>query len=133
MGPAADAAEQLGLVVPRQGPQRLGGFVSVPRFPGGTTMQVLRTAADRGHVKTGWLDSHHTFSFGHYHDPSWMGWGPLRVINEDRVAPGAGFPPHGHANMEIISYVLEGGLRSEEHTSELQSLMRISYAVFCLK
>ncbi len=79
-------------------------------------MNYLRRNEERGQASFGWLDSKHSFSFGHYYDPQHMGVSVLRVINDDTVAPGAGFDTHGHQNMEIISYVLEGSIEHKDST-----------------
>ena len=85
-------------------------------------MLQIRKSQDRGYADHGWLKSFHSFSFAGYHDPRFMGWGNLRVINEDRVAPGMGFGKHGHRNMEIISYVLSGELAHEDSMGNVKAI-----------
>ena len=85
-------------------------------------MLQLRKSQDRGYADHGWLQSFHSFSFAGYHDPKFMGWGNLRVINEDKVAAGMGFGKHGHRNMEIISYVLSGELAHQDSMGNIKSI-----------
>ena len=85
-------------------------------------MLFLRKSADRGYADHGWLKSFHSFSFAGYHDPQFMGWGNLRVINEDRIAAGMGFGKHSHRNMEIISYVLSGELAHEDSMGNIEGI-----------